>query len=63
MAEIAVAAPWVVLVVMSTQPSVVARYQSAGGVVVLVTGAVLCVAAYRLMVRLGRLPVERRILR
>ncbi|WP_418062438.1 hypothetical protein [Pimelobacter simplex] len=49
--------------VMSTQPSVVARYQSAGGVVVLVTGAVLCVAAYRLMVRLGRLPVERRILR
>ncbi|WP_377324051.1 type II secretion system F family protein [Pimelobacter simplex] len=62
-ARVAVAAPWVVLVVMSTQPSVVARYQSAGGVVVLVTGAVLCVAAYWLMVRLGRLPVERRILR
>lgn len=62
-ARVAVAAPWVVLVVMSTQPSVVARYQSAGGVVVLATGGALCVVAYRLMVRLGRLPVERRVLR
>jgi tight adherence protein B len=31
-------------------------------VVVLVVGAVLCLSAYRLMMRIGRLPVERRIL-
>ena len=62
-ARVAVAAPWVVLLVMSTQRSVIERYQSAAGAVVLVAGAVVCVVAYRLMTRLGRLPVERRILR
>ena len=35
----------------------------AAGVVVLAVGASLCVAAYWLMMRIGRLPVERRILR
>lgn len=62
-ARVAVAAPWVVLLVMSTQPTVIERYQSAAGAVVLVTGACLCVFAYRLMMRMGRLPAERRILR
>lgn len=62
-ARVAVAAPWVVLLVMSTQRSVIERYQSAAGAVVLVAGAVVCVVAYRLMMRMGRLPVERRILR
>ncbi len=62
-ARVAVAAPWVVLLVMSTQRSVIERYQTAAGAVVLVAGAVVCVVAYRLMMRLGRLPVERRILR
>ena len=62
-ARLAVASPWLVLVVMSTQRSIIERYQSAAGAVVLMTGAVVCVAAYRLMTRLGRLPVERRILR
>ncbi|HWJ11582.1 MAG TPA: type II secretion system F family protein [Nocardioides sp.] len=62
-ARVAVAAPWVVLLVMSTQRSVIERYQTAAGAVVLVAGAVVCVLAYRLMMRLGRLPVERRILR
>lgn len=62
-ARVAVAAPWVVLLVMSTQRSVLERYQTAAGAVVLVAGAVVCVLAYRLMMRLGRLPAERRILR
>jgi tight adherence protein B len=31
-------------------------------VLVLSVGAALCVAAYRLMMRIGRLPAERRIL-
>lgn len=62
-ARVAAAAPWVVLLVMSTQPSVIARYQSTGGAIVLAVGAASCAVAYRLMLRLGRLPVERRILR
>lgn len=61
-ARLAVAAPWLVLLVMSLQSEVITRYASPEGVVVLVVGAVLCVVAYRLMMRIGRLPTERRIL-
>ena len=61
-ARLAVASPWLVLLFMSFQSEVVHRYASPGGVVVLAVGAVLCVVAYRLMMRIGRLPVERRIL-
>jgi tight adherence protein B len=61
-ARLAVAAPWLVLLVLSFQTEVVQRYSSPAGVVVLGVGAGLCVVAYRLMTRLGRLPVDRRIL-
>lgn len=61
-ARLAVAAPWVVLLFMSFQTEAVRRYDSVGGVVVLVTGAASCLVAYRLMMRIGRLPTERRIL-
>jgi len=62
-ARLAVAAPWLVLLIMSFQSDVIHRYASPAGVVVLAVGASLCVAAYWLMMRIGRLPVERRILR
>ena len=62
-ARVAAAAPWIVLLLMSTQRTVIERYQSTAGAVVLVIGACLCVFAYRLMMRMGRLPVEQRILR
>lgn len=61
-ARLAVAAPWLVLLLLCFQPEVIQRYSSAGGVTVLIGGAVLCATAYRLMVRIGRLPTERRIL-
>jgi len=61
-ARLAVAAPWVVLLLMSAQPDVIGRYRSTGGVIVLAVGAALCVGAYRVMMRIGRLPTERRIL-
>ncbi|WP_310529768.1 type II secretion system F family protein [Nocardioides sp.] len=61
-ARLAVAAPWAVLLLMSFQSGSVTAYSSGAGVVVLAVGAVLCLAAYRLMMRIGRLPVERRIL-
>jgi len=61
-ARLAVSAPWLVLLMLSFQREVIARYASPAGVVVLVVGAALCLVAYRLMVRIGRLPTERRVL-
>ncbi len=61
-ARLAVAAPWVVLLFMTGQGEVIQRYNSPAGVAVLAGGAAACVVAYRLMMRIGRLPVERRIL-
>ena len=61
-ARLAVAAPWLVLLFMSFQSEVIRRYASPAGVVVLAVGAAACVVAYRLMMRIGRLPTERRIL-
>lgn len=61
-ARLAVSAPWLVLLLMSLQTDVITRYRSAAGAVILVVGAGACVFAYRLMMRIGRLPTERRIL-
>jgi tight adherence protein B len=61
-ARLAVSAPWLVLLFLSFQQEVIRRYSSPEGVAVLVTGAVICLVAYRLMVRIGRLPQERRVL-
>jgi len=61
-ARLAVGAPWAVLLFMSFQPEVIHRYQSGAGTVVLATAAGVCVVAYRVMMRIGRLPAERRIL-
>ena len=61
-ARLAVAAPWLVLLMLCFQREVIARYASPAGVVVLAGGALLCLVAYRTMVRIGRLPTERRVL-
>jgi tight adherence protein B len=61
-ARLAVAAPWMVLLMMSFQPTVIRRYASPAGTIVLLFAAGTCVVAYRLMMRIGRLPRERRIL-
>lgn len=61
-ARLAVAAPWLVLLLLSLQGDVVRRYASAAGVIVLLIGGGLCLLAYRVMMRIGRLPTERRIL-
>lgn len=62
-ARLAVAAPWLVLAFLSTRPLNAAAYNSASGVTVLMLGAGCTVLAYRLMIRLGRLPEEKRVLR
>jgi len=61
-ARLAVAAPWLVLLMLSFQRDVITRYASPSGVVVLGTGAAVCFVAYRLMTWLGRLPIEQRVL-
>jgi len=61
-ARLAVAAPWLVLLMMSLQRAVIARFATPSGVLLLITGALICLVAYRLMLRLGRLPTEQRIL-
>jgi len=60
-ARLAVAAPWLVLLLLGTQSTTLTAYDSAGGVLLLAIGAVVCVVAYRVMLRIGRLPEERRI--
>jgi len=62
-ARLAVAAPWVVLALLSLRPDAVDAYNSAAGLGVLVVGAGMCLVAYRLMIRIGRLPEEARVLR
>ncbi|HEY6934739.1 MAG TPA: type II secretion system F family protein [Marmoricola sp.] len=61
-ARLAVSAPWLVLLLLCFQPQVIHRYATGAGVVVLAVGAAVCLVCYRLMMRIGRLPTDRRIL-
>ncbi len=61
-ARLAVAAPWVVLFFLCFQPDVIGRYASAAGTLVIMVGATCCLVAYRLMMRIGQLPADERIL-
>lgn len=62
-ARLAVAAPWVVLALLASQPDNAAAYNSTAGVTVLAAGGASTILAYRIMVRVGQLPVEERVLR
>jgi tight adherence protein B len=62
-ARLAVGAPWVLLAMLSLRPEAVDAYNSPAGFVVLAVGGMVCVVAYRLMLRIGRLPDEPRVLR
>lgn len=61
-ARLAVAAPWLVLLMLSFQRDVITRYSSPTGALILVVGGGACLVAYWLMLRIGRLPMERRVL-
>lgn len=62
-ARLAVAAPWVVLAMLSTRPGTADAFNTTVGAVVLAAGAASSLIAYRLMLRIGRLPEEARVLR
>lgn len=59
-AVVGVVAPWIVLALLALRPEGAAAYSSAAGVVVVLVGAAVSVFAYRLTLRLGRLPEPRR---
>lgn len=62
-ARLAVAAPWVVLAFLSTRQQNAEAYNSPAGASILMLGGAATVLAYRLMMKLGRLPQEKRVLR
>jgi tight adherence protein B len=62
-ARLAVAAPWIVLALLSLRPEAVDAYNTTPGLAVLAFGGGLCLVAYRVMLRIGRLPDEERVLR
>lgn len=62
-ARLALAAPWILLLLLSSQPDAVEAYNTAAGTAVLVVGGGTSFVAYRIMLRIARLPVERRVLR
>ncbi len=61
-ARLAVGAPWAVLLLLATQQQTLAAYDSPVGTAILLGGGVVCVLAYRLMLRIGRLPQDIRVL-
>jgi tight adherence protein B len=62
-ARLALAAPWIILGMLALRPETVVAYDSTAGVVVLFGGAVVSFTAYRVMLRVARLPAEERVLR
>jgi tight adherence protein B len=62
-ARMAVAAPWLVLLLLATQRETLQAYDTPTGTIILAAGAALSFVAYRLMIRIGRLPEDRRVLR
>jgi len=59
-ARLGVAAPWIVLLLLSTRPEAAQAYNSPAGIALIVVGLGLSVVAYRIMIGIGRLPEERR---
>ena len=59
-AVLAVSAPWVVLVVISSRGETLQSYQSLEGTIILVVGAVVSLVAFVMMRKIGSLPSQRR---
>ncbi|CAB4897038.1 MAG: secretion system protein [Actinobacteria bacterium] len=62
-ARLALAAPWVLLLLLSSRPAAVEAYDTPAGALVLLLGGGTSLVAYRVMLRIARLPAERRVLR
>ena len=59
-AVLGVAAPWVILALLAIRPEGSRAYSSPEGVALILAGAAVSFVAYRIMLRIGRLPEPRR---
>lgn len=62
-AKIAVAAPWIVVAMLSSRPENISAYNSLAGVTVLILGFVVSIFAYRIVILFGYIPENPRIFR
>lgn len=62
-ARLAVAAPWIVLVLLASRPEAVMAYNTPLGAAVLLGGLAVSLVSYAIMLRIGALPDEQRVLR
>lgn len=59
-AVLGVVAPWIILGLLALRPEGAQAYASGEGIIVICAGAAVSVVAFRIMVRIGRLPEPRR---
>ncbi len=62
-ARLAVAAPWFVLMLLATRPEAISAYNTTTGAFVLLGGLITSLICYRIMLRIGALPTDARVLR
>jgi tight adherence protein B len=60
-AHLSAAAPWLLLLLLSTQPATAAAYATSTGVVILIVGILMTAIAYLWMNKLGTLPKPPRV--
>ena len=60
-AHLSAAAPWILLLLLSTQPSTASAYSTSTGAIILGAGLVMTAIAYMWMNHLGRLPQTPRV--
>lgn len=61
-AVLAGVAPWILLLILSTQPETIAAYSTSVGLSILLAGVLLTVIAFFWMEKVGALPIRRRVL-
>jgi tight adherence protein B len=62
-ARLALASPWLILAIIATKPSTAQAYNTKAGAFVLLIGGGVSFVAYRVMMRIARLPEDERVLR
>ena len=61
-AVLAAVAPWILLLILSTQPETIAAYSTGIGLTILLAGVFLTVIAFFWMEKVGTLPIRNRVL-
>ncbi|WP_082566785.1 type II secretion system F family protein [Arthrobacter sp. Soil764] len=62
-ARLAVAAPWIVMILLATRPEAIQAYNTPMGAAVLLGGLVVSLICYTVMLKIGALPQDERVLR